>query len=130
MRIGFLVPSSFSIGNPGNGIAEQARQQAAALERRGHTVLRLNPWEWQDERELDVLHFFVGGTQMAGITQGRQLTRPGLLVFAPIIDSNQSFRSYRLAARLGSLSPRFLTVPGAFRRQALELRLRSGPPRP
>jgi glycosyltransferase involved in cell wall biosynthesis len=120
MRIGFLVPSAFSIGNPGNGIAEQARQQAAALERRGHTVIRLNPWEWQDERELDVLHFFVGGFQMAGIGLHRQLTKPGLLVFAPIIDSNQSFFSYRMAARLGTLTPRLLSVPGAFRRQSLE----------
>jgi glycosyltransferase involved in cell wall biosynthesis len=118
LRIGFMLPAAFSIGSPGNGIAEQARRQAEALERRGHEVVRLNPWQWQDEQELDVLHFFLGGLGMAGIGQHRQLTKPGLLVFAPIIDSNQSFFSYRFAAHLGNLSARLSTVPGIFRQQA------------
>lgn len=120
MHIGFLVPSVFAVGNPGNGIAEQARRQAEALERLGHTVVRLNPWEWQDERELDVLHFFLGGPSLLTVTQGRQLRKPGLLVFSPIIDSNQSFFSYRLAAQLGALSPRLFTVPAILQRQARE----------
>jgi glycosyltransferase involved in cell wall biosynthesis len=118
VRIGFLVPATFAVGNPGNGIAEQARRQADALERLGHTVIRLNPWEWQDERELDVLHFYLGGPDLLTVTQGRQLKRPGLMVFSPIIDSNQTFFSYRLAARLGALSPRLFTVPAVFQRQA------------
>lgn len=112
------MPGTFAVGNPGNGIAEQARRQAEALERRGHTVVRLNPWEWQDESDLDVLHFFLGGPSLIGVTHGRQLTKPGLLVFAPIIDSNQSFLSYRLAAMLGVVSSKVLTVPGIFQQQA------------
>lgn len=119
LRIGFMLPGTFSVGNRGNGIAEQARQQAQALERRGHTVLRLNPWEWQDERSLDVLHFFVGAATLDGVSRNRQLTKPGLLVFAPIIDSNQALAAYRAAAVLGSVVPRFLTIPGMLRSQAL-----------
>jgi len=119
MRIGFLLPTSFAVGTRGNGIAEQARRQAQALEDLGHTVIRLNPWEWQDERQLDVLHFFLGGPSMAGAVEYRNLSKPGLLVFAPIIDSNQSFATYRFAAALGGVSNRILTVPGILRRQAL-----------
>src|SRR5437762_12281718 len=118
MRIGFMLPGIFSVGNRGNGNAEQARQQAQALEQRGHTVLRLNPWEWQDERLLDVLHFFLGGASLDGVTRHRQLSKPGILVFSPIIDSNQPLVSYRLAAAIGSLSARFLTTPGMLRNQA------------
>jgi glycosyltransferase involved in cell wall biosynthesis len=118
MRIGVMLPGTFSVGNRGNGVAEQAGQQAQALERRGHTVLRLNPWEWQDERSLDVLHFFVGGATLDGVTRYRQLSKPGVLVFSPIIDSNQPLVSYRLAAALGSLSARLLTIPGMLRSQA------------
>ena len=118
MRIGFLLPSVFSIDNPGNGIAEQARMQAAALERLGHTVERLNPWQWQDERDFDVLHFYLGGPALYHITRNRQLNQPGLLVFSPIIDSNQSFMSYRIAARLGTLSSRLLTIPAILQEQA------------
>jgi glycosyltransferase involved in cell wall biosynthesis len=118
MRIGFLLPATFAVGTRGNGISEQARRQADALESLGHTVIRLDPWRWQDERELDVLHFFLGGPYMVGAVEHRNLAKPGLLVFSPIIDSNQSFAAYRIAAALGGLSDRFLTVPGLLRRQA------------
>jgi glycosyltransferase involved in cell wall biosynthesis len=119
MRIGFLLPTSFAVGNRGSGIFEQACRQAEALEGLGHTVLRLNPWEWQDERELDVLHFYLGGPAMAGVVEHRNLAKPGVLVFSPIIDSNEAFLAYRLAAALGGLSSRFSTVPGILRKQAL-----------
>jgi glycosyltransferase involved in cell wall biosynthesis len=118
MRIGLLLPSNFAVGTRGNGIAEQARRQGQSLEDLGHAVVRLNPWEWQDERELDVLHFYLGGPSMAGVVEHRNLSKPGILVFSPIIDSNQSFAAYRLAAALGSLSGRFTTVPGILRKQA------------
>jgi glycosyltransferase involved in cell wall biosynthesis len=119
MRIGFLLPTSFAVGTRASGIVEQARRQAEALESLGHTVVRLNPWEWQDERQLDVLHFYLGGPSMSGAVEHRNLSKPGVLVFAPIIDSNQSFAAYRTAAALGGLSERFSTVPGLLRRQAL-----------
>jgi glycosyltransferase involved in cell wall biosynthesis len=118
MRIGFLLPGGFALSGQGNGVAVQAMRQAEALERRGHDVVRLNPWESQNGRQLDVLQFYFGGPQLHDITTNRQLIRDGLLVFAPIIDSNQSFSSYRFAALCGSLSSRFLTVPGVLRRQA------------
>jgi glycosyltransferase involved in cell wall biosynthesis len=119
MRIGFLLPASFAIGTRGNGIAEQARRQAQALEDLGHTVIRLDPWKWQDEQQLDVLHFFLGGPSMVGAVEHRNLSKPGVLVFSPIIDSNESFIAYRFAAALGGISGRFATVPGLLRRQAL-----------
>ncbi len=118
MRIGILLPSVFSIDNPGNGIAEQARQQAAALERLGHTVVRLSPWQWQDEANLDVLHMHLGGLMLHSVGHNRRLIKPGILAFTPHIDSNQSFVSYRLAAALGSVSSRVTTVPGSLRDQA------------
>jgi glycosyltransferase involved in cell wall biosynthesis len=118
MRIGFLLPANFAIGTRGNGIAEQARRQAEALENLGHDVVRLDPWKWQDERDLDVLHFFLGGPSMVGAVESRNLSKPGLLVFSPIIDSNQSFTAYRFAAALGAICSRFSTVPGLLRQQA------------
>jgi glycosyltransferase involved in cell wall biosynthesis len=119
MRIGFLLPGAYALSGLGNGVVAQARFQAEALERRGHSVVRLNPWESQQGRQLDVLHFFHGGMSLHDITTNRELIRDGVLVFSPMIDSNQSFLTYRLAAAAGSLSPRVLTVPGVLRRQAL-----------
>lgn len=119
MRIGFLVPSQFAIGSPGNGIAEQARNLATALENRGHIVIRLNPWEHCPLSSLDVLHFFLGGPQLYGIERSRVQNSKTIFVFSPIIDSNQSNLLYRFASQCGSLHPRVFTTPGLFRQQAL-----------
>jgi len=119
MRIGFLLPSQFSIGNPANGIAEQARNLAVALEHRGHTIVRLNPWEHQPSSKLDVLHFFLGGLPLYGIEGALANTSSTILVFSPIIDSNQTNRMYRLAAKAGNLLPKCFTIPGVLQRQAI-----------
>lgn len=119
MRIGFLLPTQFAIGNPANGILEQARNLALALEQRGHEIVRLNPWEHCATSSLDILHFFLGGAQLYGIECGRKTSGRPALVFSPIIDSNYSNKLYRFAARCGELHPRVFTIQGLLRRQAL-----------
>lgn len=118
MNIGLMLPTLFSIDTAGNGVRVQAWRQADALERAGCRVVRLDPWKYCDARELDVVQFYVGGFAMHMIESMRPFMGR-MLAFAPIIDSNQSFRSYRLAAAAGGVMPRFATVPGEFRRQAL-----------
>jgi glycosyltransferase involved in cell wall biosynthesis len=119
MRIGILLPGIFALGNPGNGVFEQAKQQARALEALGHKVVELNPWQWQDEKKLDVIHFYSGGPALRGIEHLFDSSQRPALVFSPIIDSNKSFVSYRIAALMGGLVPAVITVPGEFRRQAI-----------
>lgn len=118
MNIGFLLPGNFAAGNPGNGVLAQARFQAQALENLGHNVIRMTPWEPAPRGSIDVLQFFLGGYVFNNIQNvAHHLHCP--LFFASIIDSNQSNFSYRLAALLGNLVPRFDTIPGVFRSQAL-----------
>lgn len=117
MNIGFLLPASFAVGNPFNGIREQAAAQADALATLGHEVVRLDPWERIDANDLDILQFFVGGPAMHGLEQRITALRCKV-VFAPIIDSTTGNRSYRLAATAGRLHPRLFTTPGTFARQA------------
>jgi glycosyltransferase involved in cell wall biosynthesis len=102
----------------GHGVVAQARQQAEALESIGHTVDLLSPWQLQDVKDLDVLHFFAGCTLYPALNDEFPNRRRTLVAYSPIIDSNQSFTAYRLAANLGSFSPRFLTIPGIGRLQA------------
>lgn len=118
MRIGLMLPTLFAIDSPGNGVRVQAWRQAHALERAGHEVVRLNPWDYVNAKTLDVVQFFVGGFATHTIEHFRPLLGR-LLVFAPVIDSNQSFRAYRLAAAAGLTLPNLASVPGEFRRQAL-----------
>jgi glycosyltransferase involved in cell wall biosynthesis len=119
LRIGFLLPADVAVGNRANGVVRQARMQAAALRLRGHDVLLLQSWDWQDPAQLDVLHVFVGGPALLGIERTHGVGSRGILALSPIIDSNQPFLAYRSAAIAGSLGSRLLTVPGVLRRQAL-----------
>jgi glycosyltransferase involved in cell wall biosynthesis len=119
MKIGFLVPSMFAVGNPANGVAAQARFQAEALEALGHEVVRLNPWEWQDPAEFDVVQFFIGGFGLYTVENLRRAMSKGILAFAPIIDSNEPNVLYRMAAAAGNLHPKIFSIPGELRRQAL-----------
>ncbi|MEM8680889.1 MAG: hypothetical protein AAGF97_16210, partial [Planctomycetota bacterium] len=122
MKIGFLLPGTFAVGNPFNGVREQAYFQANALEAMGHEVTRLNPWNKDDLESLDLVQFFVGGPTMNGIEQ-RTPHPIKALVFAPIIDSNETNNSYRWAMRLGSLHSKVMTTPGMFARQAAATKL-------
>lgn len=119
MRIGFLAQAIFALGNPGNGVAAQARFQAAALRELGHDVVMLNPWDWRDISEFDVVQFFIGGFGVYGVEQFAGRIGRGALVYAPIIDSNEPNWRYRLASELGCRFPKIFTIPGEFRKQAL-----------
>ncbi len=117
MKIGMILPGNFTLSNAGNGIRAQAEYQAEALERAGHDVRRMDPWQAYDGEPFDVVQFFVGGFAHKGIEKVKPVSAR-MLVFAPIIDTNESNRRYRLAARLGGLARKVFTIPGVFRQQA------------
>jgi glycosyltransferase involved in cell wall biosynthesis len=117
MRIGFIIASDWALVR-GHGVVAQARQQARALQALGHTVDLINPWAWQDIKDLDVLHFFAPCALYPALNDRFPQQRRTLIAYAPIIDSNQSFAAYRLAADLGSFSSRISTIPGIVRQQA------------
>ncbi len=119
MRVGFSLPSNYAFSPEGNGVRAQARAQAAALERAGVDVVRLTPWEaWTP---MDWIHLFMAGPAHHLVQTAWTTTHK--LCLSPIIDSNASQLSYRLAAGLGALHGRVFTVPGIIREQAQAARL-------
>jgi glycosyltransferase involved in cell wall biosynthesis len=116
MRIGFLIPTSFALDGPGNGVRVQAVRQADALTGLGHEVTLLNPWQHYDLAAFDVVQFFQGGFQTFN-ADTIALPPHVLRVWAPMIDTNESNRRYRLAAKLGHLHPKIYTIPGVFQDQ-------------
>ncbi|MEM9347279.1 MAG: glycosyltransferase family 4 protein [Planctomycetota bacterium] len=117
MRIGFILPANYALSGGGQGVRVQALCQAEALRKRGYEVLLMNPWEPFTGEPLDVIQYFQGGFAHFWIDKSIK-HRAKLSVFAPIIDTNESNRRYRLAARLGNLTGKFFTVPGVFQDQA------------
>ncbi|MFT3785900.1 MAG: glycosyltransferase [Tepidisphaeraceae bacterium] len=116
MRIGFWLAGNIALSGGGNGVRAQARHQAAALERLGHEVVRLNPWNVYDTLSLDVVQFFVGGYSYYFIEELKH--RYNFLSYAPMVDSNEPHWRYRMACRLGRIHPRFHTVQGMIQQQA------------
>lgn len=117
MKIGFLLPGNYGLAGPGNGVREQALQQALALEGLGHTVVRLNPWEAPDLSTFDVIQYFFGGYAHHRI---EERFRPGhVRVFAPMIDSNTATWIYRLSSRINMARGRITTLHAVYRQQAL-----------
>lgn len=118
MRIGLLLPAAMAVDGRGNGIRAQAIHQMHALRRLGHDVVAMHPWEEYESASFDVVHFLLGGPSVHGLAARRAVSLR-MLSFAPIIDTNESFFRYRLAARLGGLTSKVFTIPGMYREQAL-----------
>lgn len=118
MKIGMMLPSTYSIGSPFNGVREQAYFQAAALEALGQEVVRLNPWDKYKLEEFDVIHFFQGGPAMNAI-ETTAINRQYKLVFAPIIDADMPNWRYKFAAKIGGIHPKLKSIQGYYAVQAL-----------
>lgn len=117
MRIGFLLPANYSLSGSGQGVRVQAVHQAQALRDLGHDVVQMNPWEPFAGDPYDVIQFFQGGFAHFWI-EDLISRRAKLSVFAPIIDTNESNKRYRLAARIGNWTRKLYSVPGVFQKQA------------
>lgn len=116
MRLGFLLPGNYGLAGPGNGVRTQAEAQARALERLGHTVVRLHPWEARRPNEVDVIHIFCGGYAHHSIEE--RLRKDHRVVLAPMIDSNVPNWMYRAATICGGLVPKLDTLQSVYRQQA------------
>jgi len=118
VKIGMMLPASIGLHSPGDGVRVQAWRQAEALERMGHEVRRLNPWEVTEAGSLDVLHLIQGGHLYSEFEAARPGRGP-IMAFAPIIDSNWPNWGFRVAAAIGVHSPRLATSPWLYRQQIL-----------
>ena len=116
MKIGFVLPAGFAVGNPFNGIREQAVHQAEALAALGHDVVLMSAWDKYDLATFDVVQFFVGGPAMFRIEQ--RTPRPvKMMAFAPIIDTLTPNWLYRWAARAGNIHPKINTIQSLYAQQ-------------
>lgn len=117
LRIGFILPAVMAVDGKGNGIRAQAIYQMDALRKLGHDVVGMHPWEEYDSSSFDLVQFFLGGFSTYGLELRRKASLR-MLVFAPIIDTNEPFWRYRIATRLGLSLPKLFTIPAVFRTQA------------
>ena len=84
--------------SPFSGIRIQAETWAGELERQGHQVVRVSPWEKQDWSCYDAIHVFGYCTMLNNLSEIPNRN----IIFSPIIDSFQPIWKYRLVTHWGS----------------------------
>lgn len=115
MIIAYVISESYSISTF-NGIRMQAEIWAVELERKGHTVVKVNPWENHKWEEYDIIHIFGPCEFILNFTSGLY-KRNKNIVFSPIIDTIESIRKYKIASLWGCKRLR-LSSPNYTIRQA------------
>lgn len=117
MKFGVIMPGGYTVVPHTDGRKSQIHYQADALERLGHEVVRMSPWENYDLSGFDALHVVEGGlANMVGVfSRSPSIKRLGV---APFLDTMASGQLYRAATIVGSVHSRVLTLQGLFRRQS------------
>lgn len=96
MKIAFI--NNFIIDSPSNGIKIQAETWKNGLEKIGHEVTLINPWETDNWSIYDIILIFKYGNALFEYVKTLFPINPNI-VLAPIIDSNYSPKTFYWASK-------------------------------
>ena len=99
MIIAYVISESYST-SVFYGIKVQAETWADELERQGHKVIKVNPWESHSWENYDIIHIF-GPCEFIYTFSASLSVRNNRIVLSPIIDTIQSLWKYRLVSLWG-----------------------------
>lgn len=99
MVIAFVISETFSIYSF-NGIRIQAETWAEALMKKGHKVIKVNPWDKHNWEEYDIIHI-VGPCEFLLQFTSSLVSKNKNIVFSPIIDTIQPKWKYKLVSYWG-----------------------------
>lgn len=100
MKIGFFCNQTTCVYGASNGIRMQALIWRDALEKLGHEIVLINPWECYEWKTFDVIHCFGYSDSIAPVKELK--SRGCKIVISPIIDSFKNVHLYHLSTCLGS----------------------------
>ena len=122
MKIAYIMYPGACYMGAGDGSKMQAEIWAKELERKGHTVDRINPWEHYDWKNYDVVHVFGFGLWNYDIIHwGSSINQN--FVFSPIIDTNTPMWKYKLATHFGCKKLRLFSQNYALRQLKQDIKL-------
>ena len=116
-----MYPGACYMG-AGDGSKMQAEIWAKELERKGHTVDRINPWEHYNWKNYDVIHVFGFGLWNNDMIHWGSGINPNF-VFSPIIDTNTPIWKYKLATHFGCKKLRLFSQNYALRLLKQDIKL-------
>lgn len=101
MKIAFVISEVYAVCKY-NGVRVQAQTWADELMKKGHDIILVNPWDTQSWKEYDIVHIF-GPVQFirsfVNILKAENSNQ--VIVYSPIIDTNQAIWKYKLISYAG-----------------------------
>ena len=122
MKIAYIMYPGACYMGAGDGQKMQAEIWAKELERKGHQVDRINPWEHYDWKNYDVVHVFGFGLWNYDMIHWGSGINPNF-VFSPIIDTNTPIWKYNLATYWGCKKLRLFSQNYALRQLKPDIKL-------
>lgn len=116
-----MYPGACYMGS-GDGSKMQAEIWAKELERKGHTVDRINPWDHYNWDNYDVIHVFGFGLWNYDMIHWGSGINPNF-VFSPIIDTNTPMWIYKLATHFGCKKLRLFSQNYALRQLKQDIKI-------
>jgi len=101
MRIAFILNPTAMCSGDSNGVKNQARTWKSCLEGEGHNVDEISVWDNYQWEKYDIIHIFGFGLWLPNLVQSLYKFNKNIVI-SPIIDSNRSYVSYKLASNFGS----------------------------
>lgn len=98
MKIAFIMSSP--IISSSNGVLSQAMTWKEGLESLGNTVHLVSPFEPQNWKEFDIIHFFVFSEYMADFVESLYKVNQNI-VLSPILDTTYSVKQIALLSKWG-----------------------------
>lgn len=99
MKIAFIINQEIIPTSPFNGIRQQALIWKEAIEKKGHEVDLLTPWEFTELSSYDIVHVFGKDSVLKLLPNISKKNKN--LVLSPIIDAQCSTFKYKLASYVG-----------------------------
>lgn len=115
MKIAYIMYPGACYMGKGDGSKMQAEIWLKELEKKGHSVDRINPWGHYNWKEYDIIHVFGFGLWNYDIIHWGVGLNPNF-VFSPIIDTNTPMWKYKLATHFGCSRLRLFSQNYALRR--------------
>lgn len=122
MKIAYIMYPGACYMGAGDGSKMQAEIWARELERKGHTVDRINPWGHYNWKNYDIVHVFGFGLWNYDMIHWGSGINPNF-VFSPIIDTNTPMWKYKLATYFGCGKMRLYSQNYALRQLKPDIKL-------
>lgn len=100
MKIAYILSLECVISGDSNGVKMQAKIWAEYLQKMGHEVVYVDPWQHYRWMDFDVIHIFGAGLWLHEFVRKISLKNSNIVI-SPIIDTIKSLGAYRMASYWG-----------------------------